>query len=244
MMKPHNSLTYYDQFSYERNGNMREFLQNTFLDTLLESINMQCILVLGGDGTMLRAIGEHAEKELPFLGINFGHKGFLLNDPTWIFPELWNFEERLYPLLEISKNEEKIGNAFNDIHLYSPEGKALGLEISNDAGKVELWGDGVIIATPAGSTGHSKSYGGPVIPHKSEALVITPKGNISSASSKVIDDSFPLSIKNRSKISSRSQYRWSTEKYLCFQWGYRNRNQKITKARATAYRALAPTRLG
>lgn len=37
---------------------------------------------------MLRAIAEHSAKELPFLGINFGHKGFLLNDPKWIFPEI------------------------------------------------------------------------------------------------------------------------------------------------------------
>jgi NAD kinase len=70
---------------------------------------------------MLRAISEHSAKGLPFLGINFGHKGFLLNDPRWIFPEIGAFESRDYSLLDISKNGKTLGKAFNDIHLYSPE---------------------------------------------------------------------------------------------------------------------------
>lgn len=70
-MKPHNSLVYYDKYSFERNAGLREFIENTFIDALLESIKEQCILVLGGDGTMLRAIREHSKKDIPFLGINF-----------------------------------------------------------------------------------------------------------------------------------------------------------------------------
>ena len=128
-MKPHQSLVYYDTYSYEHNGNLREFVENSYIHALLESVQKQCILVLGGDGTMLRAIAEHAEKDLPFLGVNFGHKGFLLNSPKWIFPEIGNFQERHYPLLEVRKNTELLSTAFNDIHLYSSEGKALELEI-------------------------------------------------------------------------------------------------------------------
>lgn len=195
-MKPYNSLLFYDEYAFQRNAAMRELLENTILNTLLESVREQCILVLWGDGTMLRAIAEHNEKELPFLGINFGHKGFLLNNPNWIFPEIGTFERRDYPLLEVIKNGAYVGHAFNDIHLYSPEWKVLSLEISHEAGKVKLWGDGVLLSTPAGSTGHSKSYGWPVLPHKNESLIITPKGNITPQSPKVIDDSSSLHIKN------------------------------------------------
>lgn len=195
-MNPYNSLTYYDAFSYERNVNLREFLGNTMLAHLLEEVQQQCVLVLGGDGTMLRAIGEHADKNIPFLGINFGHKGFLLNHLQWIFPEIPKFEQRQYPLLEIQNKGKNIGNAFNDIHLYSPEWKAISLNISNGFWELELWGDGMILATPAGSTGHSKSYGWPILPHKSENLVITPKGNITPQSPKALDDTHRIIIEN------------------------------------------------
>lgn len=45
-MKPHNSLIFYDPYSFERNGNLREFVENTYINRLLESIQEQCILVL------------------------------------------------------------------------------------------------------------------------------------------------------------------------------------------------------
>ena len=200
LMNPYNSFTVYDDFSYQRNGNLREFLDSTFIPQLLESVQTQCVLVLGGDGTMLRAIKTHSKRGIPFLWINFGHKGFLLNAPHWIAPGIPDFTVRKYPLLEVQKNEEKLGRAFNDIHLYSPEGKAISLQVDVWRGKLDLWGDGLILATPAGSTGHSKSYGGPILPHKSENLVITPKGNISPQSAKALDDSHQIRIRNTGRL--------------------------------------------
>ena len=82
------------------------------------------------------------------------------------------------------------------MNLYSPEGKAISLSMSNGFWELKLWGDGVILATPAGSTGHSKSYGWPILPHKSKNLVITPKGNISPQSSKAIEDDHVVHIVN------------------------------------------------
>lgn len=195
-MLPYNSIVYYDDFSYERNTDMRDFLQNTYMSALLESIKERCILVLGWDGTMLRAIGEHASKRLPFLWLNFGHKGFLLNDISWSYPEISQFSSRYYPLLDVQLNDENMGSAFNDIHLYSPEWKAIALDIQNGSGKLELWWDGMILATPAGSTGHSKSYGGAILPHISENIVVTPKGNIQPQTPKVLSDTSPVYIRN------------------------------------------------
>ena len=70
-MKYKDSHIYYDSYNYARNGNLRDFAENTFITSLIESIEKRCIIVLGGDGTMLRAIREHASEDIPFLGINF-----------------------------------------------------------------------------------------------------------------------------------------------------------------------------
>lgn len=195
-MNPYDSKIYYDEFSFERNGNLREFLQSNRARKLLQQVKQKCILVLGWDGTMLRAIGEHHHENTAFLWVNFGHKGFLLNDYMWIEWEACEYESRQYPLLDVSQNGEKIGSAFNDINLYSPEGKAISLDMDIGVWNVSLWWDGVIVASPAGSTGHSKSYGWPILPHKSENLVITPKWDISGQTPKVIDNPHPISIKN------------------------------------------------
>lgn len=195
-MLPYDSLTYYDSFSYERNWDLRDFLGSTFITDLLEEVNRRCILVLWGDGTMLRAIGNHHDKDIPFLWINFGHKGFLLNHPEWVYPEISEFSSRDYPLLEIVINWIKIGTAFNDVNIYSPEAKAISLSVSNGVWELDLWWDGMILATPAWLTWHSKSYWWPILPHKSENLVITPKGNIESQSPKALDDAHTIRITN------------------------------------------------
>jgi len=195
-MPPYNSVVYYDDFSYQNKPEMRDFVENTFLISLLESIKMKCVLVLWWDGTMLRAIGEYSHTNIPILWINFGHKWFLLNDMNWVSPDIPNFETREYPLLKVRNNWEEIGTAFNDVHMYSPEWKAISLRVKNGSGTLDLWWDGMILATPAGSTGHSKSYGWPILPHKSENLVITPKWNITPQSSKALDDSELTHITN------------------------------------------------
>jgi NAD+ kinase len=175
---------------------LRDFLQSSRPQKLLQQVQEKCILVLGWDGTMLRAIGQHHSENIPFLWVNFGHKGFLLNDYSWIEWEPREYESRQYPLLDVSQNSQKLWSAFNDINIYSPEGKAIAMDVDIGAWNISLWWDGVVIATPAGSTWHSKSYGWPILPHKSENLVISPKWNIWAQTPKVIDNPSPISIKN------------------------------------------------
>ena len=195
-MRYNDSHIYYDSYSYERNGNLRDFAKNTFITSLIESIGRKCIVVLGGDGTMLRAIREHASEDIPFLGVNFWHKGFLLNHPSWIYPGIPEFSTRKYPLLDITSQGETLWKAFNDINIYSPEWKAISLHVDIWSGQTELWGDGLILTTPAGSTGHSQSYGWPILPHSNKSLVLTPKGNISPQKPKSLDDTHKIVIRN------------------------------------------------
>lgn len=187
-----NSLICYDEFNIDA----KEFAHNTFIAALLKSIKGRVVIVLWWDGTMLRAIWKHHQENIPFLGLNFWHKWFLLNDTSWTFPEIPEFTQRKYPLLEVRKNWVEIWIAFNDVNIYSPQWKAISLDMDIGLGKISLWWDGAIIASPAGSTGHSKSYGWPILPHKSENIVISPKWNIDPQSPKVIDDQFPIHIKN------------------------------------------------
>ncbi len=192
-MKPSSSLISYENYSFEHNELLRDFVLSGQAQKVIDSLKHEVILVLGWDGAMLSAVSEYADKELPFLGINFGHKGFLLNHLSWI-QENTSYTSRQYPLLEVRFWENILGTAFNDVHIYSPEGKVVELDISHPLGNLSLRGDGCIVATPAGSTGHSKSYLGPVLPHNTSNLVLTPKGNIAYEGAKILPQTGVLKI--------------------------------------------------
>ncbi len=189
----------YDAYGIENKSEMRDFLESEHLQDFLSHISQSVILVLGGDGTMLRAIRENYEKKQAFLWINFWHKWFLLNNKEWISHLPQNFVKRSYPLIEISRDDTRLWIGFNDVNIYSPNGKVLSLDIKNSFWSLGLHGDGVIVSTPAGSTGHSKSYGWPVLLHDTRWLIITPKWNLTPQSPKTINDSHPIVVENTGK---------------------------------------------
>ncbi|MDD3144809.1 MAG: NAD(+)/NADH kinase [Candidatus Gracilibacteria bacterium] len=172
------SIIYYDDYKIEENKELKDFLESSYLKEIINSFEEKIIVVLGGDGTMLRAIKENYDKKMPFLGINFGHKGFLLNGKDYIKPNL-SYIERKYPLLEIELQSEGIVKkaiAVNEIDIRSGNGKMVSLDISLSKNQViNIEGDGIVVTTPAGSTGYNSSLGGPIIPHTLNAFAITPK---------------------------------------------------------------------
>lgn len=188
------SIVCYDDYKLEGKLELQAYLKRENLDRVLASTQKEVILVLWWDGTMLRAIRENHDRRKAFLWINFWTKGFLLNDASWITEEN-HFIERSYPLLWVSQNKKRIGVGFNDIHLYSPEWKFIELDILlDDRWELNLSWDWAIIATPAGSTGHSKSYFWPVIPHVISSLIVTPKGNTTPEAAKLISDTTAITI--------------------------------------------------
>lgn len=190
------STVCYDEYALEQKPELAEFLQNKNLTTLLSRVARKVVLVLGGDGTMLRAIRENHEQGIPFLWINFWSLGFLLNDKKWV-SEWSHFIQRTYPLLEIRNNWKSLWVGFNDVNLYSPEWKLTSLQISLEwMWDLDLRWDGALIATPAGSTWHSKSYFWPVIPHINKAFIITPKWNSTPEAPKIIPNNTTIHIKN------------------------------------------------
>ena len=143
-------------------------------------------VVLGGDGTILQRAAVCARKSVPVLGINLGKIGFM----TEI--ELCDMEKALQKLLEgdfeterrmMIKAEIRNGgktkaafHALNDVVVSKPVREQLiCIELSTDGEAVNSYrADGLIIATPTGSTGYSISAGGPVVDPRMRLLVATP----------------------------------------------------------------------
>jgi NAD+ kinase len=118
---------------------------------------------LGGDGTILNALRRYAGTGVPVFGINFGEMGFL---STVDRDEAWagDFEVLSLPGIEISGAGTK-ALAMNDVSIHRQPGKRVAdLEYSvggDDVGRVRC--DGLVVSTPAGSTGYNLANGGPVM---------------------------------------------------------------------------------
>lgn len=171
------SYVTYDERTYETNPALRSYLENGSLDRLIESVSESVIVVLGGDGTMLRAIRQNYAKGLPFIGLNFGHKGFLLNESEYV-RDGSNFTSVEYPLLSVRlEQSDRVSEdvAFNEICFKSIDGALLATELTiGDSVEVRTKSDGWIVSTPAGSTGYNRSASGPVIPHSAKLSIATP----------------------------------------------------------------------
>jgi len=130
--------------------------------------NPTCILVLGGDGTMLYAIREHWRRRIPFIGVNQGHLGFLLNEPDMLSPETLPMTEcviRLMPMLfvevEAPDGTRQTDLAFNDAWIERKTSQSAWLEVAVN-GQVripKLVADGALVCTAAGSTAYARSMG-------------------------------------------------------------------------------------
>ncbi len=140
------------------------------------------IVALGGDGLMLQTLHGFINDKVPIYGMNRGSVGFLMNE----YRED-NLKERLeaaditriHPLSMIAYDQNgkaHKGLAINEVSLFRERHQAAKLEIAID-GKVrmeELICDGVLIATPAGSTAYNLSAHGPILPINAPLLAVTP----------------------------------------------------------------------
>lgn len=140
------------------------------------------ILVLGGDGTMLTAIKKHYPLHIPFVGFNFGHLGFLLNEAKEdvveeiISGHFDTVESRLLKA-ELFDHNHKLRtiHAFNDFYFErsTPQTCRIEIAVNNKIRFEKLICDGVIVSTPAGSTSYNASAGGKILPIDSKQLILT-----------------------------------------------------------------------
>ena len=149
-----------------------------------ESANLA--LVFGGDGTILRAVEVSRDKKIPILGINLGHVGFLaeaelehLEDVVKSITEhSWIEENRLALEVSVFKDNNKVLSTFalNDVAIEKSEpGHMFDVILEIDSQPVSrLSGDGIVCATPTGSTAYAFSAGGPVVWPSVEAICVVP----------------------------------------------------------------------
>jgi NAD+ kinase len=140
------------------------------------------IVALGGDGLMLQTLHRFINDKIPIYGMNRGSVGFLMND----YRED-NLKERLaaaeisriHPLSMIATDSSGKAHkslAINEVSLFRQRYQAAKLQVAID-GKIrldELICDGILVATPAGSTAYNLSAHGPILPIKSSLLAVTP----------------------------------------------------------------------
>jgi len=139
------------------------------------------LISMGGDGTLLRISHHFGHLDAPILGINLGHLGFMADVPVAdIYPSLSDLLEGKYTvdhrLMLEAEFQDKTLHAVNDIVLHRAKNYSLiELKICVEGTYVNTFvADGVILATPNGSTAYSLAAGGPILSPSLDALVLTP----------------------------------------------------------------------
>ena len=144
------------------------------------------LIVLGGDGTMLSGARLVEQREIPILGVNMGGLGFLteinFDDlPTSlgkVFSGEFQLDKRLMLKIQLQRGDQTLGtySALNDLVVSKGHlARMIATKIwVNHAFMTNLRGDGLIIATPTGSTAYSLSAKGPILDPRLEVLLINP----------------------------------------------------------------------
>lgn len=167
----------------------------------------ECIFVLGGDGTLIRAARDLQSLHIPMIGVNLGTLGYLCeleesnlkNAIDEIMSDHYVLEKRM--MIEgycvIGGAEQKGCTAFNDIVIH----RGGNLSVTNLILRVNgeylntYNGDGIVVATPSGSTAYNMSAGGPIVDPKAELLLVTPINSHSLNSKSIV-----LSAENEIEI--------------------------------------------
>lgn len=142
----------------------------------------ECILVLGGDGTLIRAATRVEALQIPLIGVNLGTLGYLCElEESSVYAAIdslmqdsYTMEERI--MLTGGKLGEKSHLALNDVVIHwAGDLSMLQLQVHvNGEFLTTYHADGIIVATPTGSTGYNMSAGGPIVDPKARMLLLTP----------------------------------------------------------------------
>jgi NAD+ kinase len=145
------------------------------------ALDVDICFALGGDGTILTALRRYAGTGIPVFGVNYGEMGFLATVDRDHAEEGWrralagDFEMLSLPAIELADSHGHRWLAFNDVSINRLQGNRvadLGYSVGADeVGRVRC--DGLVVATPAGSTGYNLANGGPVMAWGVEGFVVS-----------------------------------------------------------------------
>jgi len=143
---------------------------------------VDCLISMGGDGTLLRIANRYSHLKAPILGVNLGHLGFMADVPiSDLFPSLeelaegrFTVEKRL--VLQASKEGFSPLISVNDLVIHRAQNHSL-IELAiyvDDCYVNTFVADGIIVSTPTGSTAYNLAAGGPILSPLLDALALTP----------------------------------------------------------------------
>ena len=147
--------------------------------------HVEVVLVLGGDGTILRGAEFALNENIPLLGINLGHVGFMAEVEVFTFEKVaqavidkdYVLDPRMLLTFQVKRGKNIIdqGWALNEISIERKSTTMAELFVQIDNRPLSRWGcDGIICATPTGSTAYAFSAGGPVLWPEVQAMVLLP----------------------------------------------------------------------
>lgn len=162
---------------------------NSELNYKVEKNNhYDCVIALGGDGTILKVSRDLRHLNIPMVGVNLGTLGFLAEiEPEQLFPVIDRLMQDDYEVearmnlqgMVYKKDDPKTvveDIAMNDI-VISRAGfsRIIGLKVYVNGKVIDIYeADGIIISTPTGSTGYNMSAGGPIVSPKTNLMIVTP----------------------------------------------------------------------
>ena len=148
----------------------------------IKTLKSNLIIVIGGDGFMLKTLKKNKDSSKYFYGINSGNYGFLMNkfSPKFTIKNLTKAKMiTISPLEMIVKNKQGLNKksiAINEVSILRQSRQAASLEIKTGSKIIikRLISDGVLVSTPAGSTAYNLSVHGPILSLNSKQLAVTP----------------------------------------------------------------------
>lgn len=177
----------------------------------------ECIMTVGGDGTVIRSAQRTIGSGVPLIGYNLGHLGYLcdINESNFdnaldlLFENRFSVEDRmmLEGTLDTRGRQEKLF-ALNDVVLTAPSGQSVAnLTISvNGTYLYSFIGDGLILATPTGSTAYNLSANGPIVEPTTKLIVMTPLNpHTLNSRSIILDSSDEITVEIKQRRSDKRE---------------------------------------
>ena len=175
-----------EKFNIVAEKNAANYLGIPIMDSSAFCNAIDLAIVIGGDGTLLKAGRLLSDKNIPVIGINLGRLGFLVDiSPDEIAEQLslmldgaYTLEERSLLHAEVFRNDNSLGEgiALNDVVIHVRNDIRM-IEFTthvNDSFVNTQRADGIVVATPTGSTAYSLSGGGPILHPGLDAVVLVP----------------------------------------------------------------------
>jgi NAD+ kinase len=151
-----------------------------------DGLDADLVVVLGGDGAILRACRQMGARQLPIIGVNLGRLGFLADlSPDEFCRSFDEIRNRRFDVVEhlmfecrlkMATGEEHVHLGLNEVAVLSADSlRMIDVHLSIDDEPVTTYsGDGLIVSTPVGSTAHNLAAGGPILRQNLQAFAITP----------------------------------------------------------------------